>query len=90
VPRTDMEASSDASHDGGGVLAPGPADAGHDGQPETDGGTACGALMQCCQYLAVAPPLAASCYLAAEVADGGNTGGCVSQLAVLQDAGVCP
>jgi hypothetical protein len=86
----DTDASFNTSLDGGGVVAPIPVDAGADGRIEADGDTPCGALLQCCGRLVLAPPLAATCYLSAQAADGGNAGACGSTLASLQDSGLCP
>jgi|SRR5580704_13642215 hypothetical protein len=89
--RTDegADVSVDRSLDGSGDTPTPPGDA-TDGSIETDSDTPCGVLLQCCQRLVVAPPLAAACYLSAQATDGGDAGTCGSALASFQDSGLCP
>ncbi|HLK39041.1 MAG TPA: hypothetical protein VKU41_19905 [Polyangiaceae bacterium] len=57
-----------------------------------EAGGPCTRLAQCCQTLALAPPLAFACYAAmagADGGDGGSTGGCETALMTFADAGLC-
>jgi hypothetical protein len=88
--RTDTPVDGSLDDGGGNAPTPTPSVAAVDGSIETDGDTPCGALLQCCGRLVVAPPLAAACYLSAQAADGGDAGACGPTLASFQDSGLCP
>jgi hypothetical protein len=88
------DVSVDGSLEGGGDGTPTPpatpSGTATDGGTETDSDTPCGVLLQCCERLVLAPPLAAACYLSAQATDGGDAGTCGSALTGFQDSGLCP
>jgi hypothetical protein len=84
------DAALSPSIDGGAVVAPIPVDAEAYGRVQGDADTPCSVLLQCCGRLALVPPLAATCYLSAQAADGGNAETCGSIMASFQDSGLCP